>query len=187
MKYPFKKLDVVAVPDFAAGAMENTAAIFYRETLLLADPKTASLSARKDIAEVLAHEMAHQWFGDLVTMQWWDDIWLNEGFANWMETKPLKAWNPDWHMELDEVVAIRTRCGSTRCSPPAPIRAKAETPAEINELFDPIAYEKGAAVLRMVECWVGEDAFRAGRQRLHRAVQVFERARRGFLGHVDAD
>src|SRR3954465_5226924 len=102
VKYPFKKLDVVAVPDFAAGAMENTAAIFYRETLLLADPKTASQNARKDIAEVLAHEMAHQWFGDLVTMRWWDDIWLNEGFANWMETKPLKAWKPEGQMELPE-------------------------------------------------------------------------------------
>ena len=161
IKYPFKKLDVVAVPDFAAGAMENTAAIFYRETLLLADAK-ASVGARKTIAGVLAHEIAHQWFGDLVTMKWWDDLWLNEGFANWMQTKPVKAWKPEWHLELDEVQDNQRAMGLDGLQSTRPIRAKAETPAEINELFDPIAYEKGAAVLRMIEAWVGEDAFRAG-------------------------
>ncbi|MCA1558946.1 MAG: M1 family metallopeptidase [Acidobacteria bacterium] len=162
VKYPFKKLDVVAVPDFAAGAMENTAAIFYRETFLLADPKNASVQVRKQIAEVLAHEIAHQWFGDLVTMQWWDDIWLNEGFANWMQTKPIAAWKPDWQMELDEVQANQAAMGLDALRSTRPIRARASTPAEINELFDPIAYEKGAAVLRMVESWVGAEAFRTG-------------------------
>lgn len=162
IKYPFKKLDVVAVPDFAAGAMENTAAIFYRETLLLADPKAASLNVRKDIAQVLAHEMAHQWFGDLVTMKWWDDIWLNEGFANWMETKPLKTWKPEWHSDLDEVAANESAMSVDALRSTRPIRARASTPDEINELFDSIAYEKGAAVLRMVESWVGEEAFRKG-------------------------
>jgi len=162
VKYPFKKLDVVAVPDFAAGAMENTGAIFYRETLLLADPKTASNSARVQIGIVLAHEMAHQWFGDLVTMRWWDDIWLNEGFANWMETKPLKAWKPEWHMELSEVRSNQSAMTLDSLKTTRPIRAEAWTPAEINELFDQIAYEKGAAVLRMVEAWVGEEPFRAG-------------------------
>ncbi len=162
IKYPFKKLDVVAVPDFAAGAMENTGAIFYRETLLLADPKAASLNVRKAIARVLAHEMAHQWFGDLVTMKWWDDIWLNEGFANWMETKPLKAWKPEWHSEVDEVEANESAMSLDALRSTRPIRMKASTPDEINELFDTIAYEKGAAVLRMVEAWVGEEAFRKG-------------------------
>ena len=161
IRYPFKKLDIVAVPDFAAGAMENTAAIFYRETLLLADAN-ASVGARKTIAGVLAHEIAHQWFGDLVTMKWWDDLWLNEGFANWMQTKPVKAWKPEWHVELDEVQDNQRAMGLDGLQSTRPIRAKAETPAEINELFDPIAYEKGAAVLRMIEAWVGEDAFRAG-------------------------
>src|SRR5205823_9816175 len=100
VKYPFGKLDVLAVPDFAAGAMENTAAIFYRETDLLADAQSASVSTRKNIASVLAHEMAHQWFGDLVTMAWWDDIWLNEGFASWMASKCTAKFNPDWEVWL---------------------------------------------------------------------------------------
>ena len=161
IKYPFKKLDVVAVPDFAAGAMENTAAIFYRETFLLAD-ESASVSTRKTIAAVLAHEMAHQWFGDLVTMQWWDDLWLNEGFANWMQTKPIKAWKPEWDVELDEVQDNQTAMNLDSLNTTRTVRTKAETPAEINELFDPIAYEKGAALLRMIEGWVGEADFRKG-------------------------
>src|SRR5712691_1051451 len=131
IKYPFGKLDVVAVPDFAAGAMENTAAIFYRETDLLADAKSASVGTRKKIASILAHEMAHQWFGDLVTMQWWDDLWLNEGFATWMANKPLAAAHPDWTIATDEA-------------------------------FDAFAYQKGAAVLRMIEGYVGADTFRKG-------------------------
>ena len=161
IRYPFKKLDVVAVPDFSAGAMENTAAIFYRETFLLAD-QSASVGTRKTIAGVLAHEIAHQWFGDLVTMRWWDDIWLNEGFANWMQTKPLRAWKPEWHVELDEVQDNQTAMSLDALRSTRPLRMKAETPAEINELFDPIAYEKGAAVVRMLEAWLGEEAFRAG-------------------------
>jgi aminopeptidase N len=161
IKYPFKKLDIVAVPDFAAGAMENTAAIFYRETLLLATPD-ASVPLRKSIAVVLAHEIAHQWFGDLVTMQWWDDIWLNEGFATWMMSKPLKAWRPDWKVELNEVTDNQTAMNRDSLRTTRPIRSRASTPAEISELFDPIAYEKGAAVLRMIEDWVGEEGFQKG-------------------------
>ena len=160
--YPFKKLDVVAVPDFSAGAMENTAAIFYRETLLLADPNAASIGVRKSIAGVLAHEMAHQWFGDLVTMTWWDDIWLNEGFANWMAAKPVIAWKPDWHEEVSEAQANQQAMSLDALAATRPIHQGATTPAEIEELFDAIAYEKGAAVLRMVESWVGADAFRRG-------------------------
>jgi aminopeptidase N len=161
VKYPFKKLDVVAVPDFAAGAMENTAAIFYRETLLLADDK-ASVGKRKEIAKVLAHEIAHQWFGNIVTMQWWDDIWLNEGFANWMMSKPVKAWRPDWQLELEEVSENHMAMSLDALRSTRTVRAKASTPAEIGELFDPIAYEKGAAVIRMLEAWLGEEAFRTG-------------------------
>jgi aminopeptidase N len=162
VKYPFKKLDVVAVPDFAAGAMENVGAIFYRESLLLADPKEASTAVKKNVALVLAHEIAHQWFGNLVTMQWWDDIWLNEGFATWMASKPVKAWKPEWGIDLGEVQANQDAMGLDALRATRPIRAKATTPSEINELFDGIAYQKGAAVIRMIERWLGEEPFRKG-------------------------
>jgi len=162
IKYPFLKLDVVAVPDFAAGAMENTAAIFYRETDLLADAKSASLTTRKTIASVLAHEMAHQWFGDLVTMGWWDDIWLNEGFATWMANKPLDTAHPDWNIAVDEAAENQRALSLDSLASTRPIHNEAETPAQIDEAFDAIAYEKGAAVLRMVEHYIGAEAFRHG-------------------------
>jgi aminopeptidase N len=162
VRYPFLKLDVVAVPDFAAGAMENTAAIFYRETDLLADSKSASVATRKTIASILAHEMAHQWFGDLVTMAWWDDIWLNEGFATWMANKPLAAAHPEWNVPVDEAQENLTALSLDSLKSTRPIHADVGTPAEIDEAFDAIAYQKGAAVLRMIESYVGEDTFRKG-------------------------
>jgi aminopeptidase N len=161
-KYPFVKLDVVAVPDFAAGAMENTGAIFYRETDLLADDKAASLETRKRIASILAHEMAHQWFGDLVTMQWWDDIWLNEGFATWMANKPLDTAHPDWNIAVDEALENQTAVALDSLKSTRPIHADVSTPAQIDEAFDAIAYQKGAAVLRMIESYVGAESFRKG-------------------------
>jgi aminopeptidase N len=162
VKYPFEKLDVVAVPDFAAGAMENTAAIFYRETLLLAESKSASVDTRKQIWSVLAHEMAHQWFGDLVTMQWWDDIWLNEGFATWMESKPLAAAHPEWNIDVDEAAKNQTALALDSLKATRPIHSDVQTPAQIDEAFDAIAYQKGAAVLRMLESYVGAEPFRKG-------------------------
>jgi len=162
IRYPFEKLDVLAVPDFAAGAMENTGAIFYRETDLLADSASASVDTRKNIASILAHEMAHQWFGDLVTMQWWDDIWLNEGFATWMANKPLAADHPDWHIAVDEAGENQDALALDSLITTRPIHAEANTPAQIDEAFDVIAYQKGAAVLRMVEQYVGAETFRTG-------------------------
>jgi aminopeptidase N len=161
-KWPFEKLDMVAFPDFSAGAMENTAAITYRETALLLDEKTASLDTRENVASVIAHEMAHQWFGDLVTMKWWDDIWLNEGFATWMSWKPMKAWHPEWHNQLDEVQETSGSLSTDSIASIRPIRQKAETPADIEALFDGIAYGKAASVLRAVEAYVGPDVFQKG-------------------------
>lgn len=162
IKYPFEKLDVVAVPDFAAGAMENTGAIFYRERLLTIDERNVSVGTRRQVAAVLAHEMAHHWFGDLVTMKWWDDLWLNEGFATWMENKPVQTWKPSWKGELVEAADTQRALTLDALQSTRAIRTKAETPEEINELFDAIAYEKSAAVLRMVEEFVGPEVFRRG-------------------------
>src|SRR5262249_16983271 len=162
MTYPFGKLDLVAVPDFAAGAMENTAAIFYRETDLLADSRGASVATRRRIASVIAHEMAHQWFGDLVTMAWSDDLWLNEGFATWMANHPLAAAHADWEIPVDEAMENQTALNLDSLEATRPIHASVETPSEIEEAFDAIAYEKGAAVLRMIERYVGAETFKAG-------------------------
>ena len=162
IKYPFQKLDIIAFPDFSAGAMENVAAITYRETLLTIDDKNASVDAHQAVVSVLAHEMAHMWFGDLVTMKWWDDIWLNEGFATWMSHKPIKAWKPEWHAERGEIQETGGSLSTDSIASVRTIRAKAETPAEIGNLFDGIAYGKSASVLRMVEAYVGPDVFQKG-------------------------
>jgi aminopeptidase N/puromycin-sensitive aminopeptidase len=160
--YPFGKLDIVGAPDFEAGAMENTAAIYYRESDLFIDDKNSSVNSHQQVFEVLAHEMAHQWFGDLVTMKWWDNVWLNEGFATWMALKPSQALHPEWNANLDVVKETDRALTLDALVNTHPIRATAETPEEINELFDPISYEKAAAVLRMIESYVSPDVFRRG-------------------------
>ncbi len=162
IKYPYGKLDLVGLPDFAAGAMENTGCITFRDVILLVDENHSSIPLRKEVADVIAHEMAHMWFGDLVTMQWWDDIWLNEGFATWMSSKPVQAWKPEWHPELDNVRDAAHSLYLDSLENTRPIHQPAETPAQILELFDGIAYGKAAAVLRMVEAYLGPEDFRAG-------------------------
>ena len=159
--YPWGKLDIIAVPDFAAGAMENAGAIAFRERLLLVEPERASLDARRRVAGIISHEIAHMWFGNLVTMKWWNDIWLNEGFATWMENKPLAAWRSEWRVGLTETSDTIGALGIDALRSTRAIRTKVETPDEINEVFDGIAYEKTAAVLRMLEGFVGPEAFRA--------------------------
>ena len=162
IKYPYAKLDILGVSDFAAGAMENTGLVIARD-LIFVDPKQSSYLLRKAVAqELIAHEIAHQWFGDLVTMKWWDDVWLNEGFATWMSFKPMEAWKPEWNLETDAVRSSTNAMGTDSLSSTRAIEAHAETPAEIQELFDDIAYNKAAAVLRMVEGYVGQETFRKG-------------------------
>jgi aminopeptidase N len=162
IKYPMPKLDMIALPDFEAGAMENFGCITYRETDLLIDSKTGAIPAKKRVAEVVAHEMAHQWFGDMVTMQWWDNLWLNEGFATWMETKPVAKWHPEWNFPQDDAQGLDETLNLDAQATTRTIRATANTPDEINEMFDGIAYGKGGAVIGMVENYLGEEVFRQG-------------------------
>ncbi len=160
--YPLKKLDLIGLPDFEAGAMENFGAITYRETALLLDPKTASVGAKKQVALVIAHEMAHQWFGDLVTMQWWDNLWLNEGFATWMEYKAIAHLQPEWGVDQSAASGLDGSLNVDAQPTTRSIRAKADTPEEINEMFDGIAYGKAGAVLGTIENYLGEETFRQG-------------------------
>ena len=162
IKYPYGKLDLIGLPDFSAGAMENVGCITFREVILLIDEKEGSVDLKKTIASVTAHEIAHMWFGDLVTMKWWDDVWLNEGFATWMSSKPVQKWKPEWNFDLDDVSGTGGTLNVDSLANTRPIHQAAETPAQIQELFDGIAYGKAASVLRMLEAYLGEETFRAG-------------------------
>ena len=159
--YPFGKLDIVAVPDFAAGAMENTGAVFAREFVLADEARTAP-SMLQAIASVMSHEVLHHWFGDLVTMRWWDDIWLNEGFTTWMEMKPIHAWRPAWRLPAADVRGSRRSISRDALETARPIRTAVDQPADIEQLFDSLTYGKAAAVLQMTENYVGEESFRRG-------------------------
>jgi aminopeptidase N/puromycin-sensitive aminopeptidase len=162
IKYPMPKLDMIGIPDFEAGAMENFGAITYRESVFLIDEKTASTNAKKTVAIDVAHEMAHQWFGDMVTMNWWNNLWLNEGFATWMESKAVAAWKPEWKISQDEALDLDGVLNYDAGKVTRAIRAKADTPGEINEMFDGITYQKGAAVLAMTENYESPEVFRQG-------------------------
>ena len=163
IKYPLPKLDLIAVPDFAAGAMENWGAITFRETILLYDPKTSSTRTKQFIAEVISHEIAHMWFGNLVTMKWWNDLWLNESFATFMATKFVDKFYPEWDL-WDQFVedAMNVAMGLDSLKTTHPIDVKVNSPAEIREIFDAISYDKGGCVLRMLEHYVGEPNFQKG-------------------------
>ena len=164
VKYPLPKSDHIALPDFSSGAMENWGLITYRESCLLADPELTPESSRRFIATVIAHELSHQWFGNLVTMQWWNDLWLNESFANMMEYVAIDALQPDWHMWEDfatnEVTAALRRDSLDGVQS---VQADVNHPDEISTLFDPaIVYAKGGRLLVMARKLIGEEAFRAG-------------------------
>ena len=166
IKYPLPKLDLIAIPDFASGAMENWGAITFRETILLYDPKTSSTRTKQYIAEVISHEIAHQWFGNLVTMKWWNDLWLNESFATFMATKFVDKFYPEWDLWNQFVEdAMNAAMGLDSLKNTHPIDVKVNSTSEIREIFDAISYDKGGCVLRMLEHYVGESNFQKGLKR----------------------
>lgn len=160
--YPYAKLDQIAVPEFNFGAMENVGLITYRDTALLRDPKALTLSQKQRLASIIAHEMAHMWFGNLVTPVWWDDLWLNESFASWMALKIVNQVYPEYEMANNDIRSRQRAMGTDALSTSRPIRRPIAAADAMHHLFDALAYNKGMAVLDMVEDWMGENAFRSG-------------------------
>src|SRR5467141_3928127 len=175
VRYPLPKLDQIAIPGGFGGAMENWGGITYYESVLLFDPEKSSANTKHDIFAVIAHEMAHMWFGDLVTMAWWDNLWLNEGFASWMGTKCTARFNPQWEVWLRNnqprnptrragIAREQAMEGDAR-STTHPVQQPIATEAEANSAFDDITYKKGQSFIRMLESFLGEDVFRDGIRR----------------------
>ena len=159
--YPYAKLDLIAVPEYWAGAMENPGAITYKDDVLLADPRTASVAQRKNLLRITSHELAHMWFGDLVTMAWWDDLWLNESFADWLGDKVADAQAPEYRHLVSEVQKVQDIMRADARPSTEPIRLHAETGDDAMRAVG-VAYYKGKAVLSMFEQWMGPEVFRQG-------------------------
>ena len=161
-KYPYQKLDLIAVPEFAAGAMENAGAITFREDILLMDPKTMSPEQRLGLISTTAHELAHMWFGDLVTMTWWDDLWLNESLGSWMGDKITDEVAPEFHVGIDQVNGALGAMGTDSRLTTHAIRSTVLATDNLDQTFDELAYQKGQAVIGMIERWLGPETFRKG-------------------------
>jgi puromycin-sensitive aminopeptidase len=162
LPYAGDKLDLLAIPDFAAGAMENLGAITFRETALLVDETAASHSELERVADVVAHENAHMWFGDLVTMTWWNGIWLNEAFATFMEMLAVDDWKPEWQRWATFGVSRAAALSLDGLHSTRPIEFPVTSPRDADAMFDVLTYEKGASVLRMLEQYLGPEMFRTG-------------------------
>src|SRR5213593_648499 len=162
LPYPGDKLDLLAIPDFASGAMENLGAITFRENALLVDEQASTHAELERVADVIAHENAHMWFGDLVTMSWWNGLWLNEAFATFMEMLAVDAWKPEWQRWTTFGVSRAAALTVDGLHSTRPIEFHVEAPRDADAMFDVLTYEKGASVLRMLEQYLGPDVFRAG-------------------------
>ena len=162
LPYPGDKVDLVAVPDFAFGAMENLGCVTFREVLLLIDPASATQPELQRVADVINHELAHMWFGDLVTMRWWNGIWLNEAFATFMEVTATDAFRPDWDVWTTFGLARSAAFDTDALASTRPIEYEVVTAADAEGMFDILTYEKGASIVRMLEQYLGAEAFRSG-------------------------
>jgi puromycin-sensitive aminopeptidase len=160
--YPAGKLDLIALPDFAFGAMENLGAVTFRETVLLIDRPNASQAELERVADVVAHEIAHMWFGDLVTMKWWNGIWLNEAFATFMELLAVDAFRPEWERWVSFGTSRAGALNIDATGATRPVEFEVVSPADAEGMFDTLTYQKGASVVRMLEQYLGTDRFRAG-------------------------
>ncbi|TPW21443.1 MAG: puromycin-sensitive aminopeptidase [Elusimicrobia bacterium] len=178
LPYKLPKMDLVAVPDFSAGAMENWGVIFFRDSALLVDPKLTSPRAKRAVAETVTHEIVHQWFGNLVTMKWWNDLWLNEAFATWLAYKVVDRWKPEWNTWLSFDARRQGPLGVDALASTRAIRSKAVSSADIRAMFDGLTYTKGGTILRMIEGFIGEEAFTEG-------VRLY--MKRHAYGNTEAD
>ncbi|NQZ86120.1 MAG: M1 family metallopeptidase [Colwellia sp.] len=185
MPYPYEKLDIVAVPDFRAGAMENAGLITYREQLLLLG-ENPSLSQQRSYAATHAHELAHQWFGNLVTMRWWDDLWLNESFATWMANVTMQKWNPEFGFERAMVRGGHGVMKQDIYADTRKIREPIKHNGDIDNAFDGITYQKGGAVLQMLEAYVGAENFRKGVRSYMKKYAFGHATAQDFISEIEA-
>ncbi|XP_068304973.1 aminopeptidase M1-like [Pyrus communis] len=160
--YPLPKLDMVAIPDFSAGAMENYGLVTYRETTLLFDEQHSAAVNKQRVATVVAHELAHQWFGNLVTMEWWTHLWLNEGFATWVSYLATDSLFPEWKIWTQFLDELTDGLKLDGLEESHPIEVEINHAAEVDEIFDAISYRKGASVIRMLQSYLGAEVFQVG-------------------------
>jgi alanyl aminopeptidase len=185
--FPYSKLDQLAIPQTVSfAAMENAGLITWGESVLLATPDEETVNFRRVQASINAHEMAHQWFGDLVTLAWWDDVWLNESFATWMADRTMEEWKPEWRVDVDRVVDRSNVMGGDTLVSARKIRQEIATADDIANAFDSISYQKGAAILTMFESWIGPDPFRKGVRDYIAAHRFGNATVKDFLGALEA-
>ena len=188
MPFPFAKLDQLVIPQTVTfSAMENAGLVTWSESVLLAQPEDESIKWRRLQASINAHEIAHQWFGDYVTLAWWDDVWLNESFATWLADRTLAEWQPTWGIAVDRIVDRSNVMADDTLVSARKIRQEIKSADDIHNAFDSISYQKGGAVISMFEAWIGPEKFRAGVRRYMKAHAYGTGTSKDFLAAIEAE